>query len=80
MIREMACVVGMLSSRGSTSSPPKFKLIVNNSCGELKVNSRDRKPSIIDISLVFLLRGATYEASYETSFASVLYDFALRER
>ena len=49
MIREMACVVGMLSSRGSTSSPPKFKLIVNNSCGELKVNNRDRKPSIIDI-------------------------------
>ena len=33
MIREMAYVVGMLSSRGSTSSPPKFELIVNNSYG-----------------------------------------------
>ena len=49
MIREMACVVGMLSSRGSTSFPPKFKVIVNNSCGELRINSRDGKPSIIDI-------------------------------
>ena len=49
MIREMAYVVGMLSSRGSTSSPPKFKVILNNSCGELWVNSRDRKQNNIDI-------------------------------
>ena len=46
MIREMAYVVGMLSSRGSTSSPPKCKLIVNNSCGELRVKSGDRKGTI----------------------------------
>ena len=29
--------------------------------------------------LVFLVSGAVYEASYKTSFASVLFDFALRE-
>ena len=31
-------------------------------------------------SLVFLVSGASYKALYKTSFASVLYDFALRER
>ena len=30
-------------------------------------------------SLVFPVSGASYEASYETSFASVLYDFALKQ-
>ena len=30
--------------------------------------------------LVFLVSGASYEASYEASFPSVLFDFALRER
>ena len=35
---------------------------------------------IFTLSLVFLVSGASFEASYETSFASVLFDFALRER
>ena len=43
-----------------------------------KINgSDDNNPAY---SLVFLVSGASYEALYETSFASVLYDFALRER
>ena len=35
---------------------------------------------ILNLSLVFLVSGASYEASYKTSLASVLFDFALRER
>ena len=31
-------------------------------------------------SILSLDSGTTYEASYESSFESVLYDFALRER
>ena len=34
----------------------------------------------VNYSLVFLVRGASYEALYKTSFASVLSGFALRER
>ena len=35
---------------------------------------------ILAFSLVFLVSEASYKALYKTSFASVLYDFALRER
>ena len=42
--------------------------------------SKDLIKYNLHLSLVFLVNGASYEASYETSFASVLYDSALRER
>ena len=35
--------------------------------------------NIVYLSLVFLVSGALYEASYETSFAIVLYDSPLSE-
>ena len=38
------------------------------------------RPCQLSKALVFLVSGVSYEASYETSFAAVLYDFALRER
>ena len=40
----------------------------------------ERKLDGLDLSLVFLVSGASYEALYDSSFASVLFDFALRER
>ena len=36
--------------------------------------------NITYLSLVFLVSGTWYEALYETSFASVLFDFTLRVR
>ena len=39
----------------------------------------ERKLDGLDLSLVFLVSEALFEALYETSFASVLFDFALKE-
>ena len=53
-----------------------------NAQTELMMKRKHKKLKVVvpDLSLTFLVSGASYEALYETYFVSILFDFAFRVR